>query len=180
MIVFAYLGLLLLLFLLVVVFLFIFYLLGTGIFSAPFVPTSGSRIERLLKEARLKKGQLFVDLGSGDGRVVRKAVGDFGVRGVGVELNPLLVLFSQFLSTVFRLRNIRFINKSLFHYSLSDADVVYIFLVPKLMRHVGEKIDTECTSGTLIISHGFKLGERFRLLREIEGKPFITYFYRKL
>jgi len=42
--------------------------------GSPYVATRKKRIEEILKEVELKKGKLFIELGSGDGRIVRTAV----------------------------------------------------------------------------------------------------------
>jgi tRNA A58 N-methylase Trm61 len=52
--------------------------------GAPYVPTSQKDIEEILKRAKLKKGQQFLELGSGDGRIIRAAVKN--TRSMGWEL----------------------------------------------------------------------------------------------
>jgi cyclopropane fatty-acyl-phospholipid synthase-like methyltransferase len=59
--------------------------------SIPFVPSPMLVVERMLKLAEVRKGDILYDLGSGDGRIVIEAAKRFGVRGVGVDLNPTLV-----------------------------------------------------------------------------------------
>eukprot|EP00966_Prymnesium_polylepis_P247200 5716339-Prymnesium_polylepis.1 len=59
---------------------------------APYVPTPPEVVERMLTMARLKAGERLVDLGSGDGRLLRAAVQDFGAaRADGFELDARLV-----------------------------------------------------------------------------------------
>lgn len=60
--------------------------------DVPYVPTPDVVVERMLKLAGVKKGDIHYDLGSGDGRIVITAVSKFGAqRGTGVEINPELV-----------------------------------------------------------------------------------------
>ena len=59
--------------------------------SIPFVPSPMLVVERMLQLAEVRKDDLLYDLGSGDGRIVIEAAKKFGVRGVGVDLNPTLV-----------------------------------------------------------------------------------------
>lgn len=59
--------------------------------SIPFVPSPMLVVERMLQLAEVKQGDILYDLGSGDGRIVIAAAKKFGVRGVGVDLNPTLV-----------------------------------------------------------------------------------------
>ncbi|MCC6064995.1 MAG: class I SAM-dependent methyltransferase, partial [Thermofilum sp.] len=56
----------------------------------PFLPSPESVIVKALDMARLQPGELLVDLGCGDGRVLVVAAKRYGAYAVGVELNPLL------------------------------------------------------------------------------------------
>jgi len=42
----------------------------------------------------LKSGQTLIELGSGDGRVLKEAAAK-GVRAIGYEINPVLVIYSK-------------------------------------------------------------------------------------
>ena len=59
--------------------------------SIPFVPSPMHVVQRMLELAELKPGDVLYDMGSGDGRIVIEAAKKFGVRGVGIDLNPELV-----------------------------------------------------------------------------------------
>src|SRR3989338_8627805 len=73
-------------------------LLYSSIMGAPYVPTSKKHIDEILKKANLDKDQTFMELGSGDGRLVRRAVQVYGVKGIGIDINSLLVLLSRLLA----------------------------------------------------------------------------------
>jgi len=59
--------------------------------TIPFVPSPMVVVERMLQLAEIKKDDTLYDLGSGDGRIVIEAAKKFGVRGIGIDLNPTLV-----------------------------------------------------------------------------------------
>ncbi len=59
--------------------------------TIPFVPSPMPVVMRMLEVAELKKGDVLYDMGSGDGRIVIQAAKKYGVRGVGIDLNPELV-----------------------------------------------------------------------------------------
>ena len=42
----------------------------------------------MLKLANVKKGDVLYDLGSGDGRIPITAAKKYGVRAVGIDINP--------------------------------------------------------------------------------------------
>ncbi|MEM2673959.1 MAG: class I SAM-dependent methyltransferase, partial [Candidatus Bathyarchaeia archaeon] len=55
-------------------------------FISPFVASPEPVIRRLLTMAELKPGEIFVDLGAGDGRPVIMAAKEFGAFAIGIEL----------------------------------------------------------------------------------------------
>jgi len=59
--------------------------------TIPFVPSPPHVVQRMLELAEIKKGDILYDMGSGDGRIVIEAAKQFGVRGIGIDLNPELV-----------------------------------------------------------------------------------------
>ena len=65
--------------------------------GAPYVPSQKKYITRVFKYLKLEPGELLVDVGSGDGIVLRIA-SRFGATAVGYEINPMLVLISRLLS----------------------------------------------------------------------------------
>lgn len=147
--------------------------------GAPFVPTSGKILKEILKEAGLKRGQFFVELGSGDGRVTRLAVEEYGVKGLGVDLHVPLVFYSRLLAKIKGLKNIEFRVQDLYKTDLGKAQVLFLFLLPATLSKLSAKILKECKKGTLVISHGFKIpGFEKYLIRKQDRKIFPTYFYK--
>lgn len=157
---------------------FALFEIRSGFLGAPYVPTNAKLLDEILKGANLKKGNLFVELGSGDGRVVRTAVLKYGVKGLGIELNPLLVLFSTLLAYLRNLRDIKFKRQNFFDTDLKDANTLFLFLLPKTLLKLRPKLEKECRK-SLIISHGFEVKgwEKF-LVKKQKRKIFPTYFYK--
>lgn len=154
-------------------------LLYSGLMGAPYVPTSKNAIADILKKAKLKKDDVFMELGSGDGRTVCKAVKTYGVKGVGIEINDLLVFYSRFLAGRAHAANIEFRKQNIFDANLKEADVIYMFLMPELLKKMDSRFRDNTKKGALLISHGFKLiGWEKKLVDEIKTEPFSTYFYR--
>src|SRR5919106_1146514 len=54
----------------------------------PYVPTPQEVVERMLELAGVKKGDVLYDLGSGDGRIVITAAQKYGVRAIGIDIDP--------------------------------------------------------------------------------------------
>src|SRR5829696_5182572 len=56
-----------------------------------FVPTPPETVDEMLRQARLRRGDVLFDLGSGDGRIPLAAAKQYGVRAVGIDIDPKLV-----------------------------------------------------------------------------------------
>ena len=119
------------------------------------MPTPKKRIETLKKIINLK-GKKFVDLGSGSGRVVIEAAKN-GAKAYGVELNPLLVLYSIIKSKILRVKNTHFIIKDISNFNISNFDIIFIYLMPEFIDKIKEKLKNEADPNAIIISEGFKI-----------------------
>lgn len=146
--------------------------------AAPYVPTSQKIIEEILASAKLKNGQKFFDLGSGDGRVVITAVKKYQVSGTGVEINPYLYWYSKIISWIKGLKKIRFLRKDLMKVNLSEANIIFLYLLPKFLPKLKEKLALECKKNTLIISHRFAIIGWENKMVKVDKRPHCsTYYY---
>lgn len=120
-----------------------------------------------------------MELGSGDGRIVRRAVQVYGVKGVGVDINSLLIMLSKFLTSRQHLNDVTFLNKNIFDVDFSHADCIYMFLMPETIKKLLPKMEKEINKGTQVISHGFKIiGWERKMVYSIKSEPFSTYYYK--
>ncbi|OGE30798.1 hypothetical protein A2631_03860 [Candidatus Daviesbacteria bacterium RIFCSPHIGHO2_01_FULL_44_29] len=147
--------------------------------GAPYVPTSQKILEEILEGAKLKKGQQWLELGSGDGRATRLAVRRYGVAGTGIDIHIPLIFYSRLLARLQNLKNIHFRIQNLFSTDLRNYDVIFMFLLPVTLKKLCAKLEKECSKGTLVISHGFRiLGFEKYLVIVQKRKLFPTYFYK--
>lgn len=72
---------------------FFLYLCVAFVTGAPFVPSTQKTSECMIALSGCKAGENIIDLGSGDGRLVRLAAAK-GAHALGVEINPFLVWYS--------------------------------------------------------------------------------------
>lgn len=154
-------------------------LIWSGIMGAPYVPSSEKEIKEILKKANLKKGQRFVELGSGDARTVRWAVKEYGVKGSGIDINPVLTFWAKLLSRFQKIKQIDLHTGNIYHVDLRKADVIYVFLMPEMLTKLQKKFESELRDNVLIISHGFAIAYLEPMREDIRNhKPFSTYYYR--
>lgn len=128
-------------------------------FGAPYLPTLKGQVTTALDLLNLKPGQTMLELGCGDGRVARQAA-KRGIRVVGYELNPLLVLIAKAYNFRYRkLVKIRWADY--WRVKWPPADGIYVFLLEKYMPKLDKKIiqSTKNSNGKSIklVSHGFRI-----------------------
>jgi SAM-dependent methyltransferase len=123
---------------------------------APWVPSRRRDLKRVFRLADLKPGQIFYDLGAGDGRVVAYAGSHFNAQAIGLEISLPLYLICR-LRQAFT-PGIKFKLSNLFKENLSSADVVYLFGLPATVNgQLVEKLNKELKPGAKVISYAFKM-----------------------
>jgi len=125
---------------------------------SPFVASPETVIRRLLTMAELKPGEIFVDLGAGDGRPVIIAAREFGARAIGVELREDLV--KQAMRKVMELGlqdRVKIIHDDIFNVNISMADVVYLYLTTSANEKVKPKLEAELKRGARVVSHDYEI-----------------------
>lgn len=148
-------------------------------FGAPYVPTMREQIVDIMTIRPLTKGDVFVDVGSGDG-VVLRAASKKATRAVGYELSPYLWLISKFLGR--KQKNITIHFGSFWRQQLpSDTTVVYTFLNGKFMNKLERKLQAHVDQyGKTIsfITYGFKI--KGRKIEKQQGPMFLYTFKPQL
>jgi 16S rRNA A1518/A1519 N6-dimethyltransferase RsmA/KsgA/DIM1 with predicted DNA glycosylase/AP lyase activity len=129
-------------------------------FGAPFLPTLSKRVDDAVALLELEKGDTLLELGSGDGRLL-KAVAKKGIYAVGYELNPLLVLYSK----IFTLRYRKYISIRWGNYWKAkwpkDVDAIYVFLLNPYMSKLHKKVVQYADNKTIIVvSFAFQIVEK--------------------
>jgi hypothetical protein len=130
---------------------------GAGQPDVVFVPTPDETVDEMLQLAGVRANDLVYDLGCGDGRLVIAAAKRHGCLAVGFDIDSKRVEDAR--------RNVEFNNLShlvrieqrdLFTVDLSDADVVFVYLLPELNVRLIPQFD-RMKPGSRIISHDFDL-----------------------
>lgn len=124
-----------------------------GFIGAPWVPTKKKDIERFIKIANIKQGQTMYDLGCGDGRLVMAASrAGADARGLEISLIPYLLAKIKSIGYSPNLK-LKIYYKNLWKYDLSDADVIYVWLMPAAMPKLKKKFEAELKPGTKVVAY---------------------------
>ena len=142
-------------------FLFVSFLLIVAR-GAPFVPTRQRDVEELFALYDFKPGDVFVDLGSGDGRMLAAAAAR-DITAVGYELNPFLVAYSRYRLARFGTRA-RVKLEDFWRSQLpADTAVVFVFLAGPFMKKLDDKLQSEARRlghDLILVSYGMKIPEK--------------------
>jgi len=131
----------------------------TAFTGAPYVPSKPREVKRAFtKLYKLSAKDVVVDIGSGDGLVLRAARRQ-GARAVGYEINPVLVLVAKWMSrhdAGIEVRLANFWRRSL----PDDTTVVYTFGDDRDIKRMYDRVVAEATRigrPLWFISYGFNL-----------------------
>ena len=125
---------------------------------APWWRTKKKVAREICRMANINPKDLVYELGSGDAMFLRVAAKEFGANGVGIEIDPLRILLSKFFIKKDGLSDkIKIIRSNFFDVNLSDATVVFVYLVPKVLEKLKPKFLKELKPGTMITSYRYKI-----------------------
>lgn len=147
--------------------------------GALYVSTTRTRISAIIDALPMENGQILVDLGCGDGRFLRQAWKKYNVKAIGFEVNLLAYIKAKILSVGLKQIEIRW--ESFWSQNMADADIVFCYLYPDVMRKLSTKLKSELKPGTLIVSCNFAL-PGFKPLRVLRPQGALhndpVYMYR--
>lgn len=131
--------------------------LNGGSSLAPWVPTRDELLPYIMNLAKIKSGDIFYDLGCGDGRIVVEAALR-GAKGVCVEVNKELISRAEEKAKKLGVFDkIVFINDDFFNVVLSDATVIYMYLLTSVNKMLKPKLSREIKIGTRVVTLDFEI-----------------------
>ncbi len=123
-------------------------------YGAPLVSTPKKTVQKMIELANIQSGQVVYDLGCGTGTILFEVVGD--VQCQGYDLVKPAIWWARIKNTLLK-RNIQFHSQDFFTVNLSDADVVFCYLLPEVMSRIYTEKWNELRAGCRIVSHGFPI-----------------------
>ena len=128
-------------------------------FGAPYLPTLRAQKEAALDLLQLESGQTLIELGSGDGTMLIAAA-ERGLKAVGYELNPILVIVSYIRTFKYR-KYVRVIWGNYWVHTWPRTDGIYVFLLDRFMEKLDKKIVQNYPEQKIkLASHAFKIPDR--------------------
>ena len=145
--------------------------------GSPYVVANKKVIRLSLKSAGLKRGEVFYDLGCGNGQVLIEAT-RFGAKATGYEISLYYYILAKLRTLRFKNIEIRF--KNIKDADLSKADVVYCYLLPKILEELAPKFKRELKSGSRLVSIGFPIihaGAAKIEKHNVNGHKIFVYYF---
>lgn len=125
---------------------------------APYLPTPIVKVRRMLEVARVRPGELVIDVGCGDGRIVILAAEEFGARAVGIEIDPEMVARSRRAVAARGLQDrVQILAANALDVDLSPADVVTLYLTPEGVALLRLHLERTLRPGTRVVSFVYKM-----------------------
>ena len=108
--------------------------------------------------AKVGKEDVVYDLGSGDGTALITAASEFGAKGIGIEIDPVRGFISTLMIRINRVTDRVIIKRqNFFEVDISEATVIFVYLVPKALGRLLPKFKRELKKGTRIVSYRYEI-----------------------
>lgn len=137
--------------------------------KVPIVKTPKKYYQELFNNFPIPKNSVIYELGCGRGDFLFQVEKFFPKKLVGVEMAFLHILYAKIKAKI-KKSKIEFLRQNFFAINLSDADIVYLFLVEPIVVQIWDKIKKETKPGTIVIVLSDKIKTEKAFLK-IPTKP---------
>jgi len=128
-------------------------------YDVPYVPTPPELVEKMLDLAQVTASDYLIDLGCGDGRIALAAARR-GARALGVDIDPVRIQEAVNAARFAQLENrVTFRRQDLFRTPLFEANIITLYLLPRINLELRPRLLTELRPGSRVVSHAFHMGQ---------------------
>ena len=143
---------------------YLVFLMALGLLAppqslAPYVPTPEDVVDRMLTLADVRRSDVVVDLGCGDGRIPILAARTYGARGVGVDIDPVRIAEARANARAAGVEHLtEFRVEDALATDLSGASVVTLYLYSSANQALRPRLQQQLRPGARVVSHAFSMG----------------------
>jgi ribosomal protein L11 methylase PrmA len=142
-----------------------------------YVPTPQEVVEDMLRLVDVKKGDVLYDLGCGDGRIPITAAKLYGIRAVGIDIDPQRIAEAKENAKKAGVTHlVDFRLADLFQSDFREASVITLYLLPDLNVKLRPRLLAEMKPGTRIVSHQFDMGD-WKPEKRLDSNGRTIYFW---
>jgi ribosomal protein L11 methylase PrmA len=142
-----------------------------------YVPTPQEVVEDMLRLVDVRKGDVLYDLGCGDGRIPITAARLYGIRAVGIDIDPQRIAEAKENAKKAGVTHlVDFRLADLFQSNFREASVITLYLLPDLNVKLRPRLLSEMKPGTRIVSHQFDMGD-WKPDKKLDSNGRTIYFW---
>ncbi len=120
---------------------------------ARYEPTPVEIVDRMIEFANIEHGDVLYDLGCGDGRIVVAAAEKFGIRAVGVDIDPKRIAEAKANAQRHGVEGrVKFLLKDAKSVDVSEATIVTLYLPTMGVLRLVEHLRSQLKPGARIVS----------------------------
>ena len=123
--------------------------------GAPLAVTPKNAVRRMIEAAELDDREVAYDPGAGTGRFILIARKEYQADVRGVELAPAIWLMGRVNLKLHGVEGGLLELGNFFKKDLREADVCFVFLMPKTLRTLRPKFERELKKGGRVVSYAF-------------------------
>jgi len=128
----------------------------------------------MLQLAKVHEGDMVIDLGSGNGRIIITAAKEFKAKALGIEADPIRLLWSRWNIRRHGLTGqVKVLGGNFFDYDLGEATVMNVYQNPEVNDKLRPKFKRELKPGTRIVSHDFIFDRWTHNKRDSESNSYL-------
>jgi len=124
--------------------------------GVPYVPLRKKQLNQVANVFDFEKDLNIVDLGCGDGRVLRKLEKKGFKKLIGYEINLWPYSLAK-IKNFFTRSNSKIILKNFEKVDLGKFDIVFCYLLESYLEQLKQKFEKELKPGSKLISFGFQI-----------------------
>lgn len=139
-------------------FLLAWVVLGPVIHGAPWHWTRQPTVRRALDLCAAQPGETLVDLGSGDGRVLITAAREYGLNGVGLEIDPLKAGVSRLRVRLAGVADrVTILRRNVHEHDYRGADILFIYMTHPVLDRLFPDLFDHLKPTARVVTHRFCL-----------------------
>ncbi|HKL44337.1 MAG TPA: class I SAM-dependent methyltransferase [Candidatus Absconditabacterales bacterium] len=160
---------------------FLYFIIKSLILPQKQAPYVGSfkRHLKIMTKLNLKKGSTMLDLGCGDGKVLRFFQKTYNLKKcIGYDINPYATIRGKILNKLKGHKNIKIYKKNFLDAKLKGYDYIYTYLRPSQLADIENRLRKNKDKSTIIISNSFEYSKHkpFKILKDKKGKEIIFLY----
>ncbi len=147
--------------------------------QAPTVGTYHRHYDLMRQQLKLPDGKALIDLGCGDGGVLRFMSDQYHCAPLdGIDNNLTAIWRWKFLNYLFNKKNIHLHHGDIQDCNLSKYDIIYMFLLPQHLDNLQSRLQKNMKSDAIIVCNTFEFSDRkpYQTLRSSETQSVIRLY----